>query len=159
MQMVAIIAVGLGATLVLDVWSLLLRGAFGLPITNYCLVGRWLLYMPGGIFRHAGIARAPVKRGECVVGWTIHYVIGAAYAWLLVLLSPRWLDDPKLWPALVLGIATVIMPFFVMQPAFGLGIASAKAPSPAQARWRSLMAHAVFGLGLYLSGVALRALS
>jgi hypothetical protein len=47
------------------------------------------------------------------------------------------------------------MPWLVMQPSFGLGIAASKAPKPTQARLKSLMTHTVFGLGLYLWAVLL----
>ncbi|HMM36044.1 MAG TPA: DUF2938 family protein, partial [Thermoanaerobaculia bacterium] len=60
---------------------------------------------------------------------------------------------PALLPALLFGLVTVVFPFFVMQPALGLGVASARAPDPARARLKSLMSHAAFGLGLW--GVAL----
>jgi len=36
---------------------------------------------------------------------------------------------------------------------FGLGIAASKAPRPMQARLRSIVAHAIFGVGLYVSAV------
>jgi hypothetical protein len=49
----------------------------------------------------------------------------------------------------------VLAPFLVMQPSFGLGIAASRAPSPTQARLRSLMAHIVFGVGLYVCAVGL----
>lgn len=150
------IAVGLGATLVMDLWAILLKRAFNIPSPNYCFVGRWLGYMPEGIFRHSSIAAAPQKPAECTVGWIAHYAIGAIFALALVLLaSPRWLHEPTVLPAMILGLATVAIPFLVMQPSFGLGIASSKTPNPTQARLRSLMNHAVFGLGLYLSALAL----
>jgi hypothetical protein len=57
--------------------------------------------------------------------------------------------------ALIFGIVTVAIPFFVMHPSFGLGVASSKAPNPTQARLRSLMSHAVFGVGLYVSGLVM----
>jgi len=44
-----------------------------------------------------------------------------------------------------------------MQPAFGLGVAAAKTPDPTTARLRSLRTHATYGLGLYLTGRALKA--
>lgn len=53
-------------------------------------------------------------------------------------------------PALLFGVITVLVPFLVMQPSLGLGIASSKAPNPAQARIKSLMTDTVFGFGLYL---------
>ena len=149
------IAVGLGATLVMDLWAIFLKRAFNTPSPDYCLVGRWLRYMPEGIFRHGSIAAAPQKPAECTVGWIAHYAIGVVYALSLVLLAtPRWLQEPTLLPAMVLGLATVAIPFFVMQPSFGLGAAASKTPNPTQARLRSLMNHAVFGLGLYTSALA-----
>ena len=43
---------------------------------------------------------------------------------------------------------------FILQPAMGLGIAARRAPNPAMARLHSLVAHVVFGLGLYLTALA-----
>ena len=150
------VPVGLGATLVMDLWAIVLRRAFNIPSPNYCFVGRWLCYMPEGIFRHGSISAAPRKPAECTVGWIAHYAIGVVFALSLVLLaSPRWLQEPTLLPAVILGLATVAIPFFVMQPSFGLGLASSKTPNPAQARLRSVVNHAVFGLGLYISALAL----
>ena len=147
---------GLGATLVMDLWSIFLKHSFNIPLPNYCFVGRWLRYMPEGVFRHSSIAAAPKKPAECTVGWIAHYAIGVIFALALVLLaSPQWLQAPTVLPAMILGLATVAIPFLVMQPSFGLGIAGSKTPNPTQARLRSLMNHAVFGLGLYLSALAL----
>ncbi|WP_287328869.1 DUF2938 family protein [Mesorhizobium sp.] len=60
-----------------------------------------------------------------------------------------WARDPTLLPALVLGMSTVVAPFFIMQPVFGAGIAASKTPSPSTARLRALMTHLSFGVGLY----------
>ncbi|HET9211647.1 MAG TPA: DUF2938 domain-containing protein [Thermoanaerobaculia bacterium] len=145
------IAVGVGATLVMDLWNLFLKRAFGIPSLNYCLLGRWLLHMPGGTFRHASIAAAPPKRFECTAGMMAHYTIGIVFALVLVVLtSGGWLARPTLLPALLYGIGTVVFPFFLMQPAFGLGIAASKTPNPTRARLKSLMTHTVFGVGLYV---------
>jgi hypothetical protein len=150
------IAVGLGATLLMDLWSVFLKRAFNIPSPNYCFVGRWLRYMPEGIFRHSSIAAAPQKPGECTVGWIAHYVIGVIFALSLVLLaSPQWLREPTLLSAMIIGLATVAIPFLVMQPSSGLGIAASKTPNPTQSRLRSLMNHAALGLGLYISALAI----
>ncbi|HZF20741.1 MAG TPA: DUF2938 domain-containing protein [Burkholderiales bacterium] len=150
------VAVGLGATLVMDLWAVFLKRAFNVASANYCLVGRWLRHMSGGVFRHASIAAAARMPAECAVGWVAHYAIGALFALALVALAtPQWLRTPTLMPALIFGIVTVVIPFFVMQPSFGLGLASSKAPKPTQARLRSLMSHAVFGVGLYVSALVL----
>jgi hypothetical protein len=149
-SLVGAILVGLGATLLIDVWALFLRRGFKIPSLDYCLLGRWLLHMPGGTFVHRGIAAASAKPRECLVGWVAHYLIGTSLALVFVILvSDRWLERPTLWPALAFGVATTLIPYFVMQPSFGLGIAASKTPKPTQARVKSLMTHTVFGLGLY----------
>jgi hypothetical protein len=143
-------AIGIGATLAMDLWNLLLKRAFGIPSLNYCWLGRWLRHMPGGTFRHASIAAAPQKPHECALGRVAHYTIGVVLALgFVALASGDWLARPTLPPALLYGIATVVFPFFVMQPAFGLGFAASRTPKPAQARLKSLVTHTVFGLGLY----------
>lgn len=149
--LLATAAIGVGATLAIDLWNLLLRRAFGLASLSTCVLGRWLCYMPSGVFRHASLAKAPSRPGECAIGLAAHYGIGVALAaGFLVLASAQWRAQPTMLPALAYGIATLVFPFFVMQPAFGLGIASARTPRPAQARLKSLGTHTVFGAGLYL---------
>ena len=148
------IAIGIGATLVMDLWNLFLKRTFSIPSLSYCLLGRWLRHMPMGTLRHANIAAAPQKSFECPVGWMAHYTIGITFALVFVTLtSGDWLARPTLLPALFYGIATVVFPFFIMQPSFGLGIAAARTPKPTQARLKSLMTHAVFGLGLYVCAI------
>jgi hypothetical protein len=150
-DIVGAVAIGIGATLVMDLWNLFLKHTFGIPSLNYCLLGRWLSHMSAGTFRHASITAAPQKRHECTVGRIAHYTIGVVLALVFVVLTSRdWLAQPTLLPAVVYGIATVVFPFFIMQPSFGLGIAASKTPNPTQARLKSLVTHTVFGVGLYV---------
>jgi len=144
-------AIGMGGTLTIDLWALLLRRVFGVKSLDYCLLGRWMLHMSEGTFRHTNIGTATPKRYECPMGWMVHYSIGAAFALAFVwIVGTGWLVQPALLPALAFGVVTVLVPFFVMQPALGLGIASSRAPHPWGARLRSLATHAVFGLGLWM---------
>ena len=150
-HVISAIAVGMGATLVMDLWNLLLKRAFGIPSLDYCLLGRWVRHMPEGTFRHASIAAAPSKPLECPTGWVAHYTIGIVFALALVVAtSGAWLARPTLPLALLFGLGTVVFPFFVMQPSIGLGMAASRAPRPMQARLKSLATHTVFGVGLYL---------
>ncbi|MBK9055299.1 MAG: DUF2938 domain-containing protein [Chloroflexi bacterium] len=153
---VCAILIGVGATLTFDLWGLFLKHAFKITPSNICFVGRWLLSMPEGTFRHTHIAASPPKRAECTVGWLAHYTVGIMFASVCVLgMGKEWLQQPTLLPAMFFGVVTVLAPFFVMQPSFGLGCAAAKSPNPTQARLRSLMNHAAFGVGLYLFGLLL----
>ena len=159
LSLISAILIGLGATLTTDLWALFLNRAFKIPAPNYCLVGRWLQYMPEGIFRHSNIAFAPQKSAECTVGWIAHYMIGITFAIAFVVLAGNnWLQHPTLIPAIIFGVVTVLMPFFIMQPSFGLGLAASKTSNPAQARLRSLMNHIAFGVGLYLFGLLINLL-
>lgn len=152
------IMMGLGATLLIDLWALFLRRAFDVRSLDFCLLGRWVLHMPGGTLVHESIGKAAPKSHECAAGWLTHYTIGVAFAVAFVLLAPdRWLASPTLLPAMTFGVVTVLVPFFTLQPALGLGVASSKAPRPTQARLRSIVTHAVFGTGLYLVAMLLAA--
>ncbi len=149
-----VIFIGLGATLMFDLWGLFLKHTFKIAPSNICLVGRWLRYMPEGIFQHASLAAAPAKKAECALGWVGHYTIGVGFTAVFIAIpGSNWLQHPTLVPALLFGVATLIAPFFIMQPAFGLGIAAAKTANPWQARVRSLMNHLAFGQGLYVFGL------
>jgi Protein of unknown function (DUF2938) len=143
--------IGLGATLVMDLWNLFLKRTFNIPSLSYCLLGRWLRHMSGGVLRHASITAAPQKPLECTVGWVAHYSIGVVFALgFIVLTSGDWLARPTLLPALLYGIGTVVFPFFLMQPSLGLGVAASRTPNPTKARLKSLVTHTVFGIGLYV---------
>ena len=146
--------VGVGATAVMDIWALTLQKIFGIPPLNFAMVGRWLAYIPKGVFRHDNIGSVKPATAELVIGWAAHYLIGIIFAALLIMFTGfEWLNNPSIVPAIVFGLLTVGFPFFIMQPCLGLGMAAAKTPKPNVARLRSLLTHFIFGLGLYVSAI------
>lgn len=152
--LVAIAATGIIATALTDLWGYARQPLLGVAAPNYALVGRWIGHMRHGRFHHAAIAKSPPVRGERVLGWTAHYLIGIAFAALLIAgAGMDWLQTPSLMPALLTGILTVAAPFLLMQPGMGLGVAAANTPQPRIARLHSLITHAIFGFGLYLGGL------
>jgi hypothetical protein len=151
-MIVRAVLVGIGATLVMDLWAVLLKRGFGVRPLDYAMLGRWLGHMPAGTFAHARIAAAPAIPGERAIGWAAHYATGVAFAALLLAAcGADWARQPTAGPALLTGLLTMAAPFLVMQPGMGLGIAASKAPQPNVARLRSLATHMVFGAGLYAS--------
>lgn len=50
------LVIGVGATAVLDLWSVLQRRVFGIPTLDFGMVGRWLGHLPRGRFRHEAMA-------------------------------------------------------------------------------------------------------
>jgi len=150
--------IGAGATLVMDLWAIVRKRLLHIPALDYALVGRWLAHSMRGKFRHESIATSPPVRGERAIGWTAHYAIGIAFASLLLgMWGLAWVRQPTIGPALIVGIGSVAAPFLLMQPGMGAGIAASRTPRPAAARLQSLVTHAVFGLGLYVSGWVARA--
>lgn len=153
--LVSTLLIGAGATAAMDLWSIIRGRLLGTAPPNYGLVGRWLAHMTRGRFRHDAIAAAPPLRGEHVIGWTAHYLIGIAFAAMLPgIWGLAWVYQPTIGPALIVGIGTVAAPFLVMQPGMGAGIAASRTPRPAAARLQSIVTHTIFGLGLYAAGRA-----
>lgn len=146
------IVIGAGATAFMDLTSLV-RAKLGAPFPDYGLVGRWLAHAAQGRVFHDAIAKSPAVKGETLIGWSAHYVIGVGYAALLVLAFPDWAAAPTLAPAMLIGVATVLAPFLIMQPGMGAGFFASRTPDPNTARLRSLITHALFGLGLYAAGL------
>ena len=152
------IAAGIGATVVVDLWALLLRRALGWASLDWSMAGRWIGHLRSGRFAHQRIAAAPAVRGERAIGWVFHYAVGIVFAAaLLAVMGADWARRPTLIACLATGWLTIVFPWFVMQPAMGAGVAAARTPHPPRARLQSLLTHTVFGIGLYLAfaGLAL----
>lgn len=147
--------IGIGATLVMDVWLAFLKRR-GVQTLDFSLVGRWIGHLLRGQIAHVSIRQSPRIPGELVWGWLTHYAVGIAFAGLLVLVQGvAWTHSPSLLPALAVGMSTVAVPLFVMQPAMGSGFLASKTPAPLGNCLRSLANHTVFGLGLYLAAALL----
>jgi len=150
-----VFVIGIGATLLTDLWSALLRH-LGVATLNYAMLGRWCMHWKSGIWFHESIRDAASAPGEKLVGWILHYLTGVFFAMLFVYMAePRWIAVPTLGPALVFGGVTVLVPWLVLQPALGAGLASANTPHPWRSRATGLATHLVFGSGLYLCAKAL----
>ena len=68
---------------------------------------------------------------------------------LAFLMGPGWFANPTFLPAWIWAILTVAAGWFLLQPGLGLGWAAAKTPSPNKVRLFNLLAHTVFGFGLF----------
>ena len=57
-----VVAIGIGATAVMDLWLLLLK-ALGVPTLNFALLGRWVGHMPQGRMGTPAIAQGVARAG------------------------------------------------------------------------------------------------
>jgi hypothetical protein len=62
-EVVRVVLVGIGATLVMDVWTAVLK-ALGVPTLNYALVGRWIGHLRRGKLTHESIGKAAPIQGS-----------------------------------------------------------------------------------------------
>ncbi len=112
--LVCTLLVGLGATAMMDIWGIARQRCWAIAPMNYGLVGRWLAHLARGRFQHDRIAASPAVRGEGLIGWTAHYLIGIAFAAvLLAIWGLEWARHPTIGPALIVGIGSVAAPFLV----------------------------------------------
>jgi hypothetical protein len=149
------VAIGSGATLLMDLWQLVLK-QFGVATLNVGLLGRWVGHIARGCWTHASIAKATPIGREAALGWFAHYAIGIAFAALLLLAAgTQWARSPSLVPALAVGVGTVVAPLLVMQPGMGAGIAFSRTPRPLFNSLKSLANHSVFGVGLHAAAVGI----
>jgi hypothetical protein len=157
MSALEILALGIVATLATDAWQRLLQTLAGIPAANWALVGRWVAWLARGEFVHRPIAATHRVNGEAAIGWAFHYAVGVFYAAIYLAIMRLGLNsEPTLASALIFAIVLLVAPWFILQPALGLGFVASHAPNPVATRAINVSVHAVFGLGLYLGGVAWR---
>ncbi len=150
--------IGIGGTVMMDLWAAVLRRV-GIPSLNMALLGRWVGHLLRGRWRHTSIAAAAVVRHESPVGWASHYTIGVTFAGLLLATQgPSWAQSPTLGPSLLVGLVTVAAPLLILQPGMGGGIAFRHTATPLFNTTKSVVTHAVFGIGMYLAAEAMAAL-
>jgi hypothetical protein len=148
------VIIGIGATILMDLWAILLHLVFGQAKPNWAPAGRWFRHLADGKVFHDSIANAAPYRHELALGWIGHYAVGILYGVVLALaMGPAWLAAPTFLPAFIWGIVTIAAGWFLMQPGMGLGWAAAKTPNPTKARIMGLLAHTVFAIGLWGTAV------
>ena len=145
-----VLAMGIGATLVIDLWATLLKHGFGIMPTNWAIVGRWFAGIPRGRFRlQLGSSVNPV-RYELQLGWIAHYAVGICYAFAYVTILHIASSPVSLSTALAFGLVTVLAPWLVLMPGLGKGWFAAATPQPALTRLLNIVVHLIFGAALYV---------
>ena len=149
------VLIGVGGSALMDAWALFARRAFNIRGLDYAMLGRWIGHFPRRRFFHERIASADPIRGERPLGWVAHYSIGIAFAFLLLAIwGLDWARSPTILPPMLIGLGTIVAPWFVLQPGMGARIAASRTPDPRAARLRNLATHTVYAVGLFVSAVA-----
>ena len=151
------VVIGIGATVLMEIWAVLLWKAFGQARPNWAPVGRWFWHLKNGAVFHDDIGKAEPYANELALGWIGHYAVGMLYGVVLALIvGETWFAAPTFLPAWILGIVTVGAGWFLLQPGLGIGVAAAKLPNANTVRVLNLVSHTVFALGLYGTALLMR---
>lgn len=149
------LVMGLTATIVMDIWALVLNRFAGVPLPNWAMVGRWTGHLPRGTVFHDDIGASQPVPNELSLGWATHYVVGIIYGiFFAVVAGPAWLAEPTFLPVWIYAILTIGAGWFLLQPGLGLGVALSKTPNPNKGRILGLIAHTWFGIGLWIGALA-----
>lgn len=127
------------------------------------LVGRWAIALGRGTLHHRDIRESTAHHHEVVAGWLFHLLIGGgAVALLLPIVSPlgggATLPTSPL-PYLLFGFATSLLPWFILLPSFGWGLAGRHGPAGSNALLASPLSHLPYGFGIWLAAVVVNSLS
>ena len=86
-----------------------------------------------------------------IIGYIVHYIIGSLFGILYVLINMIFYIEPSIFLSLIIGFTTVLGAWCIMMPfAFNIGFFASKKEEQKQLMVQNLIAHFVFGIGLYL---------
>jgi hypothetical protein len=100
---------------------------------------------------HRDIVKFSPLKYELPAGWITHYLTGGIVAltypvFYLSFNVPMPADH--LFPALLWGLATTLLPWFILYPAFGWGFLGIRAPGGTRPLIATTTSHVLYGLGL-----------
>jgi Protein of unknown function (DUF2938) len=119
---------------------------------NIALVGRWFLGLMQGRLVHADIQASPSMPREVGLGWAFHFLVGGGgvalmHPTMMLALGATSPAHPLL-DGMLFGLATSVLPWFVLLPAFGWGWFGRRGPRGANALLASPLSHIPYGLGI-----------
>lgn len=119
---------------------------------NVALVGRWFLSLLRGQFAHANILDSKAFTREVKAGWAFHFLVGGGGVALIYPLFFKVTGLPfpnnHLFGGLLFGLATSLLPWFVLLPSFGWGLFGRRGPQGSNALLASTLSHIPYGLGV-----------
>jgi hypothetical protein len=143
---------GIVGAVLMDITETLAARAGLTSGVSVALVGRWALGLQRGQWAHADIARSPARPGEVRMGWVFHFLVGGggvALVYAALLEATGWtLPAHRLWGGVAFGVATSLLPWLLLLPAFGWGWFGRRGPSGSNALLASMLSHLPYGLGV-----------
>ena len=145
---------GVIATLLFDLFQISITYAYGINKPKWDLAGRYFIGVSRGKYIQEDLVNEPTEHIELIVGYSVHYLIGIIYGIIYVIINSLFMEEPSLIFALVIGFLTVLGSWCLMMPyAYNSGFFASKKENQKQILVQNLLAHFVFGVGLFLGYV------
>jgi hypothetical protein len=121
-------------------------------------IGRWASGLIRGTFFHKNISNTASAKNELRIGQVFHFVVGGGVVALFypLLIELIAINEPlnHLLLATAFGLATSVLPWFVLMPSIGWGLFGLKAPEGARPIISPVLSHITYGFGIGLTLVA-----
>ena len=142
---------GLFATIIFDLYQSSLKYAYDIEKPKWNLLGRYFLGYKENKFIRKNLIEDEEIENELLWGYIFHYIIGLIYGIVFVILNFLLFDYPSIFLAYIFGFITVIGGWcFLMPFAYNLGFFASKSENRAKILAQNLIAHFVFGTGLFI---------
>ena len=146
---------GVVATIIFDIFQLSLSYAYNIKKPNWNLAGRYFAGLKDKKFYRRNLETDQPINNELIIGYFGHYFIGIIYGLTYVILNTIVNDSPSLILALLIGFVTVLGAWCIMMPfAYNIGFFAAQKEEQKQIIVQNLLAHFIFGIGLYIGYLA-----
>ena len=114
------------------------------------LIGRWVGRLGRRPRRGGDITGAPAVPGEVALGLATHYLAGIALTQVYFTSLERLGVQPGPVKATAFGLATAVLPLFVMFPSMGYGCCGRHSGDARRLGSIMLLGHTAFGAGIGL---------
>ena len=142
---------GIFATLLFDLFQISLFYAYNINKSKWDLVGRYFIGLINRKYFRDDIANDIAEKNELLIGYIVHYIIGSLFGILYVLLNMIFYIEPSIFLSLIIGFITVLGSWCILMPlTFNIGFFASKKEDQKQILLQNLIAHFIFGVGLYL---------
>ncbi|TKI02485.1 DUF2938 family protein [Martelella alba] len=113
--------VGIGSTIVLDLWAVIAARIGWMPGTHWPSVGRWLLGLSSGrlVIDRANSSSHTIT--ESTLGWSFHYLVGIVYAAMFPLFwGEDFISIPTIFPFFLIGVViSTLAGLVILMPGMG----------------------------------------
>ena len=146
--------IGIVATCIFDIFQHSLFFAYNISKPKWHLVGRYFYGLKDQIYFYEDIESSHKIKYELFIGYFFHYLIGIIYGIIYIILNILFFDNPSLILAIIIGFLAVLGNWCIMMPyAFNVGFFASKKTEKFQILVQNLIAHYIFGIGLYIGQI------